>query len=231
MPALWDGYEFLDDDLRDQVVQYALGSLPEPAARAHRLHLARCAVCAAEAASLAELTREMVLLAPSKAPPPELWDRVLKRIRPSSAPCAEGVPIQVWKDWAPLAPAADDSGMTYVPGSGEAFEPTGAPGVDVRRLFVDHEARRVTLLVRELEPTLKFMRDVLGFSVVHETPARVRMAIGGTQAGHLVDVTPDASMPSGVNGVGAIHHVAFAIATGEEQTAFRADLAAMGFDG
>lgn len=150
-------HEFLDDDLRDQAVRHALGSLSEPEARAYRVHLARCGVCRAEAESLAEVTRDLVLLAPSTAPRPELWDRVLKRIkRPNGA--AQGAPadpaspaIQVWKDWAPTksgSSTVDDAGLTYVPGDGEPFQSTGAPGVDVRRLFVDHEERRVTLLVR-----------------------------------------------------------------------------------
>ncbi len=144
-------HDFLDDDLRDHAVRHALGSLSEPEARAYRVHLTHCDVCRAEAESLAEVTRDLVLLAPSEAPRPELWDRVLKRIKPPHAAPDGHSPIQVWKDWAPGAPgapAADDAGLTYVPGDGEPFQSTGAPGVDVRRLFVDHEERRVTLLVR-----------------------------------------------------------------------------------
>jgi anti-sigma factor ChrR (cupin superfamily) len=144
-------HEFLDDDLRDQAVRHALGSLSEPEARAYRVHLAHCEVCRAETESLAEVTRDLVLLAPSKAPPAPLWDRVLKRIKRQHFATQTGPAIQVWKDWAPTNPggaAADDAGLTYVPGAGEPFQSTGAPGVDVRRLFVDHEERRVTLLVR-----------------------------------------------------------------------------------
>ncbi len=140
-------HEFLDDDLRDQAVRHALGSLAEPDAREYRVHLEQCDVCRGEVESLAELTRDLVLIAPPKSPRPELFDRVLERIRRPNAQRRDAAAIQVWKDWAPLAPAAGEAGMTYVPGS-EPFQSTGAPGVDVRRLFVDRDERRVTLLVR-----------------------------------------------------------------------------------
>jgi anti-sigma factor ChrR (cupin superfamily) len=140
-------HEFLDDDLRDQAVRHALGSLAEPDAREYRVHLEQCEVCRGEVESLSELTRDLVLIARPRTPRPELWDRVLERIRRPNAVRRDDANIQVWKDWAPLAAAADDAGMTYVPAD-EPFQSTGAAGVDVRRLYVDHEERRVTLLVR-----------------------------------------------------------------------------------
>lgn len=162
-----NAHEFLDDDLRDQAVRHALGTLADPEARLYRMHLLECGICRSEADSLSKLTRELVLVAPSETPPPQLWEHVLKRIKsprrpvavePDRTPPAHTAessrvadtrhPTQIWKSWEPRAPHADGSGLTYVPSEDHPFESTGAAGVDVRRLFVDREQKRVTLLVR-----------------------------------------------------------------------------------
>jgi glyoxalase family protein len=82
----------------------------------------------------------------------------------------------------------------------------------------------VTLAVKERAKTLKLMTDVLGFEIAQETEGRVRLAAGGDQPGHAVDLLEVPRAPSGVNGLGTVHHVAFAIATAEQQKELREDL-------
>ncbi|HUR93536.1 MAG TPA: ring-cleaving dioxygenase [Gemmatimonadales bacterium] len=86
----------------------------------------------------------------------------------------------------------------------------------------------VTLLLRERGPTIALMTGVLGFDIVEETPERTRLAVGGTAAGHLVDLVeaPDAAQAR--NGLGTVHHVAFAIASTDEQLELRRELIRLG---
>jgi len=84
--------------------------------------------------------------------------------------------------------------------------------------------QRVSLLVQQPDATIALMTDVLGFRVLKEETGRIRVAAGGDAAGHLVDVQHDAASVPAQNGLGTVHHVAFAIATSEQQLALREDL-------
>jgi glyoxalase family protein len=88
----------------------------------------------------------------------------------------------------------------------------------------------VTLLLRERAPTLAFMTGVLGFTMVDEGPGRTRLAVGNDQPGHLVDLVVSPDAPPARNGLGTVHHVAFAIGSAEEQLAVRAELVRLGYD-
>jgi putative transcriptional regulator len=140
-------HEFLDDELREQAALYVLRSLSEDDARAWRLHLGQCPTCRAEVEALERVAGELTAIAPAAEPPPQLWSRVLARVR-ACAPEAhanQGAG-QVWKSW----PADEDAArpFTYVDGSQGSFEPTSFAGVSARRLFVDLAQQRVTMIVR-----------------------------------------------------------------------------------
>jgi glyoxalase family protein len=68
----------------------------------------------------------------------------------------------------------------------------------------------------------------MGFAIVDEDAGRTRLAVNGDRPGHLVDVlhTPDA-VPA-ANGLGTVHHVAFAVASDEDQLLMRAELLRLG---
>lgn len=153
-----NAHEFLDDDLREQAALFVLGSLAEDDARRWRLHIARCLLCREEVLGLERISGELAILAPAVAPPPQLWQRVLERVRQLPRPltpmeesldAGETAAGQVWKHW----PAADaERGpFTYVDEDAGAFQQTSFPGISARRLFVDRERDRVTMLVR-MEP-------------------------------------------------------------------------------
>jgi len=138
----------LDDSLRDLAVLYALQGPPESGVGDYAAHLAGCAVCRDEVAALTRTLGSLAELAPRVEPPPELRARLLERTaheasagrRTATAPA-----IQTWKQWAGNAPAG---GLPYVPASLGAWEPTAIAGIAVRKLHVDREHDRATMLIR-----------------------------------------------------------------------------------
>jgi glyoxalase family protein len=79
----------------------------------------------------------------------------------------------------------------------------------------------VTLQSRSPELTRRLMTELLGFSQVAETTGRVRMGTGGGAPGKLVDILDPSGQPPAKNGLGTVHHVAFAISDEEEQRRLR----------
>lgn len=153
-----ESHDFLDDDLRDTAVSFVLDALDEGFARTYRLHLKQCAVCRREVESIAGPTRDLSLIGPVLTPPPSLWNRVVERVRrsdpriqPDEAPPASvNAPnsTQVWKGWANDAPRAVPDFTFLAAGDGSDFEPTAVAGIEARKLFVDAEGDRVTMMVR-----------------------------------------------------------------------------------
>ena len=79
----------------------------------------------------------------------------------------------------------------------------------------------VTMVVRSPMRTLELVTGLLGFEKVNEDHGRIRVAIGGDAPGRVIDIVSDWEMPQAVNGLGTVHHVAMAVATGEEQRRLR----------
>jgi glyoxalase family protein len=77
--------------------------------------------------------------------------------------------------------------------------------------------------------TRKLLTGLLGFSQVNEAEGRVRLGIGGEEAGKLVDIveSPPRGQPAR-NGLGTVHHVAFAISDEAEQLQLREELIRQG---
>ena len=88
----------------------------------------------------------------------------------------------------------------------------------------------VTLLLRSRGPTVEFMTGLLGFEVVDETAERTRLAVGRDIPGHLVDLVEAPDAPAARNGLGTVHHVAFAIDGADEQIRLRGELIRRGTD-
>jgi len=150
-------HEFLDDDLRDLASLYVLDALSGDEARVYRLHLPGCDVCRNEVDSLAITAGRLTLAAPAIAPPPELWSRILDRVRGSRAQAHAPAqrPNQVWKNWATTDAETDTEtdrarpdGILYGANDPAGFEATGIDGILVRRLAVDRAKDQVTMIVR-----------------------------------------------------------------------------------
>jgi glyoxalase family protein len=86
----------------------------------------------------------------------------------------------------------------------------------------------VTLTVRSPEGTLGLMTSLLGFKVIDEAEGRIRVGAASGGPGHTMDIVSDANAPVAVNGLGTVHHVAMAIATGDEQRRLQRELMQMG---
>jgi glyoxalase family protein len=86
----------------------------------------------------------------------------------------------------------------------------------------------VTMLIPEPGDTLELMTSLLGFSVAGEEAGRTRLAVGGSGPGHVVDIAHSFDPGPAMNGLGTVHHVAFAIGSPAEQLALREDLLAHG---
>jgi glyoxalase family protein len=88
----------------------------------------------------------------------------------------------------------------------------------------------VSLEVREPRRTVEFMRDMLGFEVVNEMEGRIRVAVNGDGPGKVMDIVHAGDSGWAKNGLGTVHHVAFAIGSAEAQLALRAELLGRGRD-
>jgi glyoxalase family protein len=81
----------------------------------------------------------------------------------------------------------------------------------------------VTLTVPEPKKTLAFMNEIMETSVVGEREGAMRVGVNGDAPGRLVDLVPAADLP-GVNGVGTVHHVAFAVDDPDQQLEIQREL-------
>lgn len=152
-----------DDTLREQATSYALGMMNDDEARRFEDHCRTCGVCRKEMQdSLAAFCGIGSLL--EAEPTPSTKSRVMTAIAPTNASDAarrdadirpdvdrshghvagDHPALQPWKAWN----ASKKSPMTFVFGGDGAFEPTAIPGIEARRLYVDEEGRRTTMLVR-----------------------------------------------------------------------------------
>ena len=118
----------------------------------------------------------------------------------------------------------DPSGLSFelVESAADRRAPWTRGGVGAEAAI--HGLHSVTMLIPEPDSTLALMTGILGFSVTGEEPGRTRLAVGGTGPGCLVDVVHGADPGPALNGLGTVHHVAFAIGSPEEQLALRGEL-------
>jgi glyoxalase family protein len=82
----------------------------------------------------------------------------------------------------------------------------------------------VSLLVREPAKTIGFLREMFDAEVTNEGENATRLAVNGEAPGHLVEVVRGAEAPEAVNGLGTVHHVAFAVPDEETQLRMREEL-------
>src|SRR5262245_32307887 len=116
---------------------------------------------------------------------------------------------------------SDSSGLTFelIASLRDDRAPWVAEGADADTAI--RGLHSVTILVRDPARTLDLMTGPLGYRVVGESGARVRVAAGADAPGHLIDVAHDGQAAAAVNGLGTVHHVAMAIATEQEQLQLR----------
>lgn len=136
----------------------------------------------------------------------------------------------------PLDAAHGDSGLAILDPSGlqlalvatrdDPRVPWTGAGADTATAI--RGLHSVTLSVRDPAPTVAFLREVLGFEVVHEQGDLTRLAVHGDAPGRRLDVRATPHAPAAVNGIGTVHHVALAIGSAQEQRELREELVARG---
>lgn len=128
----------------------------------------------------------------------------------------------------PSIALSDPSGLRFemIENSRDARTPWTAGGV--RADAAIRGLHSVTIAVREPAKTLALMTALLGFTVVNESAGRIRVAVNGDAPGRIIDIAHGAALTQAVNGIGTVHHVAMAIANGEEQLRLREELRAFG---
>jgi len=119
---------------------------------------------------------------------------------------------------------SDPSGLTIqlVEGRADVRAPWRRPDID------DGSAIRgihgVTLLVREPEKTIAFVQDLMECAVVGEAAGATRLAVNGDAPGRLIEIVAAGDAPAAINGLGTVHHVAFAVDDPEQQLELRREL-------
>jgi glyoxalase family protein len=86
----------------------------------------------------------------------------------------------------------------------------------------------VTLHSRLPDRTIELMTSLLGFESVAAAGSRVRLALGADEPGRLVEILRSPDARAARNGLGTVHHVAFAISSDEEQIRLRGELIRQG---
>ncbi|MEQ1891426.1 MAG: cupin domain-containing protein [Planctomycetota bacterium] len=137
----------LNEDELELAALYALSALSAPEMEALERERREHAAFWAEVRSLRDAAAGLAESGPRARPRRDLWPAIRARIgaaEPRTASAPSDVPAQVWKSWR--ATSEPDAGT--IAARDGAFEPTDIPGIRVRRLHVDEEAERVTMLVR-----------------------------------------------------------------------------------
>ena len=118
----------------------------------------------------------------------------------------------------------DPSGLTIrlVASAADPRAPWRRPDVDVRSAI--RGIHGVTLLVRDPAATIGFVQTLMQCSIVGESATTTRLAVGGDAPGRLLEVARAEAAPAAVNGLGTVHHVAFAVDDPEQQLEFRREL-------
>jgi glyoxalase family protein len=152
-------------------------------------------------------------------------DRWRRRIQESDTPSHESTA----GDGNRALSFADPSGLVIrlVEVKGDTRVPWTGSGIGADEAI--RGLHSVTMTLSDPAPTLALMTSVLGFRVVDETEQVTRLAVQSDGPGRCIELVRDSDAPPARNGLGTVHHVAMAIATGEEQAQLRQELMTEGY--
>jgi glyoxalase family protein len=86
----------------------------------------------------------------------------------------------------------------------------------------------VILTIAQPGPTVTLLTDLLGFTVTEQNEHSVTLGVNGNEPGKTIRLRHGTGAPPARNGLGTVHHVALAIASGEEQLRLRSELVDLG---
>jgi glyoxalase family protein len=128
----------------------------------------------------------------------------------------------------PVIRFADKSGITFELIATDQDQRTPWVARDFDAADAIRGLHSVTLVVRDATKTIELMTKLLDYSVVDQIDSRTRLAVNGGGPGRFVDVASHPDAEPAMNGLGTVHHVAMAVATGDEQLRLRAELLRFG---
>ncbi len=122
---------------------------------------------------------------------------------------------------AEVIACSDPSGLAIelIEAANDQRAPWATP--DVPTNFAIRGIHSLTMSIESPDATTRVLQDVLGLANVGSEGSRLRFAIGTGVPGSLVDMIHEPGVPRGINGMGTVHHVAFAIPTDEAQLEMR----------
>ena len=118
----------------------------------------------------------------------------------------------------------DPSGLTMELIANDRDSRQGWTRPDVPAEAAIRGVHSVSLTVRSAAETIRFMHEWLGFEIANEAEGRMRLSVNGEGPGKTVDIVYDPAAPPAMNGLGTVHHVAFAIERPEDQKRLREEL-------
>ncbi|HTS89358.1 MAG TPA: ring-cleaving dioxygenase [Gemmatimonadales bacterium] len=118
----------------------------------------------------------------------------------------------------------DPSGLVLrlIASGADARPPWLSQGIDAAQAV--RGIHGVALLVRDPAPTIAFVESLMDAAVVSEEGAATRLAVNGNAPGRLLDIVRADAAPAAINGIGTVHHVAFAVDDAEQQLEVRREL-------
>ncbi|WP_286896615.1 MULTISPECIES: ring-cleaving dioxygenase [Sphingobacterium] len=69
----------------------------------------------------------------------------------------------------------------------------------------------VTLSLKEADPTIRVLTDILGYSFHQQDENRYRLTTDSIETANIVDIIADKNLPYGKNAAGTNHHIAFRV--------------------
>ncbi|WP_343318372.1 ring-cleaving dioxygenase [Sphingobacterium multivorum] len=69
----------------------------------------------------------------------------------------------------------------------------------------------VTLSLKEADPTIRVLTDILGYSFHQQDDNRYRLTTDSIETANIVDIIADKNLPYGKNAAGTNHHIAFRV--------------------
>lgn len=142
----FDKPEPAGSDPAELAALYLSGAMSDPEREVFEQRLARGdEACARELDRLQDAAEALLQNVEPVAPPTAVRERLMRLIAPQPTPPREHKGEQIWRDWD--SEDASEPLFTLRADQGD-WEETGVAGVQVRRLFVDRPANRMTAMFR-----------------------------------------------------------------------------------
>jgi glyoxalase family protein len=113
-------------------------------------------------------------------------------------------------------------GIRLVGTDADARAPWAGAGIDAAHAI--RGIHSVSLLVRDPAKTVALVGSILDGAVINETAGALRVGINGHAPGQLLELVQARDAIVGINGLGTVHHVAFAATDDEAQLRIRREV-------